>query len=225
MSDHDPREQEAQSGGAEKPTDHDESESDVVKTLKAIVGSYNAAQTKQSAQDDKHLWWNRATFWAVFVYSIITFGIFVAGIKSVTQARRSADAATKQASLAIDSERARFWPTGFVLKKTNDTDTNPTVDYGFTNMGRTPGLITEVLGECTVVNSTDMLPTISNDPSKIQKMGTAVGAGVAMTTESKPGLSPCEFDSPVPIGVYSMASTMHIFFIGFLRFRDVYGET
>jgi len=66
-----------ESASSQNPSKRDQNESDLVKSLDAFVREYKTQGRSQDAHNSKALRWNIATFWAVFVYTLITVGIFI----------------------------------------------------------------------------------------------------------------------------------------------------
>jgi hypothetical protein len=78
----------------------------------------------------------------------------------------------------INSERGRLLIGDTVLKKSNETDPKPQIDYRWINMGRGPALITEVLVDCELLKDS-VLTTPTYNTKKARYGQAALGTGAA----------------------------------------------
>jgi hypothetical protein len=171
-----------------------------------------------------NVWHPKNWAWSAIITALATCVIGGATIWSVIVATGQLRelAATRQQ--AINSERARFSPSGFTLVRKGDSDAASYVNYGFINMGRSPAVLQAISAECGMLVGNLPIPPVY-DPSKFVGLDNAVGPGALIGTDSKPvTLPPCEFDRSIPARVYSGLSSEHLTIRGFIRFRDVYGE-
>jgi hypothetical protein len=78
--------------------------------LQSIGDSSKTGGDKQAKHNADILRINRRTFWAVFIYALLTFGILITNSCQMRETRRAANAATDQARIAEDTEKRQLRP-------------------------------------------------------------------------------------------------------------------
>ena len=108
--------------------------------------------------------------------------------------RDQAETAKHTLDAMINSERGRLLIGDTVLKKSNETDPKPQIDYRWINMGRGPALITEVLVDCELLKDS-VLTTPTYNTKKARYGQAALGTGATGGSFEVPRpLPPCVLD-------------------------------
>ena len=144
--------------------------------------------------------------------------------KAIVAANRAADAAAKNTDVLINSERARLFIGSIILKKTNENDPQPRIDYTWINLGRGPAVITDVLVTCAIVGSQIPVSPL-DDIQKIKRGQTTLGSGATGGSFGVPiPLPPCVLEQQLTPTDWKELETKNKFILlsGFIRYQDAF---
>jgi hypothetical protein len=138
--------------------------------------------------------------------------------------RDQAETAKHTLDAMINSERGRLLIGDTVLKKSNETDPKPQIDYRWINMGRGPALITEVLVDCELLKDS-VLTTPTYNTKKARYGQAALGTGATGGSFEVPRpLPPCVLDKDLSPTDWEAMHDKHefILFWGRIRYEDAF---
>ncbi len=188
--------------------------------------SYEAAQRQRGEHEGRSLKWTRRTAVAAITYTFFTGLIIIASGYSVYEAQRAvevasraADAATKQAAIAENTEKRQLRACVFVAATTMHdfvATKKPFVKVRIRNFGQTPAYeVTVDLG----INLRDLTALGSFADPGHQSPPTPLGPGV----DIHPILTADRtLDEPAIAAITANRSAYFVF--GIIRYKDAFGK-
>jgi hypothetical protein len=151
-----PEDQHKNPSRAQNPTEDELSKpSAIASVLHRLVENKKTDSEKREIFENSQHRWSKWTAFGVWIYTLITVGIFIASLVS-----NSISGASR-----VDANRAWLAPTTFFFEKSVDDPNGPIVKVDFQNVGRVPALDVNVTGGIVPEHLTQPLMGRNNLPA------------------------------------------------------------